>query len=90
MSSGRTGAQDHIEQEVRAMRKHQSLNEANARGADTPVPPVSCMEIYEAINGNLSQGELRFLHRVIERKMLVSNFRLDLEDLHLKPYYRAF
>jgi hypothetical protein len=73
------------------MRKYQLPNEAYAKGAEPHASPLSSMEICAAIKGgNLSLGELRFLHRVIEKKMFVRSYRLDLEDLDLNPYYRAF
>jgi hypothetical protein len=54
--------------------------------------PVTFREIYDVIqkNTDFSQGELYLLRHAIEKKLVIGTFRFDVEDLDVKPYYRAF
>ena len=59
---------------------------------DPVITPITFREIYDAIQTghDFSQGELHLLRRTIERKLRTGTLRLDVEDLNLKPYDRAY
>lgn len=74
------------------MQAHHTSRRDDKTGQALDAGAATFRDIYKAIESDekMSQGELHFLRRAIVRKLRAGSLRLDVEDLDLRPYYRAF